>query len=289
MLWFVLAIVVLAVGASFHPMVRNVARALRPSTAVDSVPPEVPSLTEPAILAFSKTNGFRHDEAIAAGIPALARIAAKNGWSMFHTENGAVFDTAALESVRVLVWLCASGAPLSESQRAAVQAWIERGGGFVGIHAALDDSHASWEWYQRSIIGMDFTGHPLEHSTVNILLERPDHPAMRGLPKVWGRKDEWYSWDRSVRGQNGVEVLATLDESMYEPRLQLLWIDADLRMGDHPVVWTRPVGQGRAFLSALGHTGTSYSEPEHLSLLEGGIAWAGGLDIRAESAENAEP
>ena len=283
--WLVLALVVLAIAASFHPMVRNVARAIRPSDHVDSAPPPVPDLADPAVLVFSKTNGFRHDEAIARGVPALAEIAARREWGFFHTENGAVFDTPVLDSVRVLVWFCASGAPLSGDQREAVQAWIEGGGGFVGIHAALDGSHASWEWYQRNVIGADFTGHPIEHPEVVIRVERPEHPAMKGLPSPWARRDEWYSWARSVRGDEGVEVLASLDESMYEPRMKLLWIDQDLTMGDHPIIWTRTVGQGRAFLSALGHTGASYSEPEHLAVLESGIAWAGQFGVAEDSGE----
>ena len=39
---------------------------------------------------------------------------------------------------------------------------------------------------------------------------------MAGLPAIWIREDEWYSFDRSVRGKPGFRVLATLDESTYE-------------------------------------------------------------------------
>jgi type 1 glutamine amidotransferase len=45
---------------------------------------------------------------------------------------------------------------------------------------------------------------------------------------------------------------------------------------DHPIVWKRYVGRGRAFYSALGHTASSYQEPPHLKMLEGAIAWAAG-------------
>ena len=135
---------VLAVAASFHPMVRNVYRALSPSQQYDAIPPPVPSLDDPAVLVFTKTNGFRHGEAIEAGVTALQDIARQEGWSLFHTENSAVFETGILAEFRVVVWHNASGAPLNDVQRAMLRGWIEGGGGFVGIHAALDDSHASW-------------------------------------------------------------------------------------------------------------------------------------------------
>ncbi|MBW8880252.1 MAG: ThuA domain-containing protein [Asticcacaulis sp.] len=48
-------------------------------------------------------------------------------------------------------------------------------------------------------------------------------------------------------------------------------------MGDHPIAWTRCVGSGRSFYSAIGHRPENYSEPSSILLLEHGIAWAAGL------------
>ena len=276
--WCVLALVMLAVAASFHPMVRSVYRAFRPSTSYDSVPPAVPELGKPAVLVFSKTNGFRHADAIAEGVPALRSAADRRSWSIFSTENGAVFKSDTLQRFDVVVWLNVSGAPLDGSQRAAMRAWLEAGGGFVGIHAALDDSHSSWEWYGQEVVGARFIGHAMGLLPAVVQVERADHVALRGLEKRWSRTDEWYSFDRSVRDLPDVEVLASLDESTYEPRMKLLWIDKDLAMGDHPIVWTRSVGEGRAFLSAFGHSGEAFQEPQHLAMLESAIAWALGTE-----------
>ena len=276
--WCLVALVVVAVAASFHPMVRSVYRAFRPSTSYDSLPPVVPELGQPAVLVFSKTNGFRHADAISEGVPALRSVADRRGWSLFSTENGAVFNPEALRRFDVVVWLNVSGAPLDGSQRAAMQAWLESGGGFVGIHAALDDSHSSWKWYVQEVVGARFIGHAIGLLPAVVQVERTDHVALRGLDKHWSRTDEWYSFDRSVRGLPDVEVLASLDESTYEPRMKLLWIDKDLAMGDHPIVWTRKVGGGRAFLSAFGHSAEAFQEPQHLAMLESAIAWALSVD-----------
>jgi len=61
---------------------------------------------------------------------------------------------------------------------------------------------------------------------------------------------------------------ATLDEASYTP--------GALHMGDHPIAWTRCVGDGRSFYSAIGHMPATYSEPHYVRLLEQGIGWAAG-------------
>ena len=275
--WFFASVVVLAFLASLHPMVRNVYRAFRPSASHDRIPPSVPELRAPSILVFSKTNGFRHFDAIEAGVAAIQEIAGRRGWTVFHTENGAVFDPEILARFSVVVWHNTSGAPLSAPQREALRNWMQSGGGFLGLHAALDDSHVSWDWYSREVVGANFIGHPLEHQEATLRVERPDHPAIGGLPETWVHFDEWYSFDRSVRADEGVDVLASVDESTYDQRLKFLWIDQDLSMGDHPVIWTRRIGQGRVYLSALGHTAEAYQDPLYVSLLEGAIEWVGSL------------
>jgi len=49
----------------------------------------------------------------------------------------------------------------------------------------------------------------------------------------------------------------------------------NLRMGDdHPLAWTNCIGKGRMFYSAIGHRPETYSEPNHVTLLESAITWA---------------
>jgi hypothetical protein len=50
-------------------------------------PPAIPTdLSRPAILVFSKTNGFRQEEAIPAANALFARMARANGWGLVQTE-----------------------------------------------------------------------------------------------------------------------------------------------------------------------------------------------------------
>ena len=252
-------------------------RVLFPSDHHDETPPERPSdLDRPALLVFHKTNGYRHEEAIQQGVPALTAIAERRGWSSFSTENGAVHDPEWLAAFDVVVWFQVSGNVLSEPQRAALRDFIESGGAFFGIHGTGGDSSYDWLWQPETLVGAQFIGHPMnpqfQEATVHV--EAPDHPVMQGLPSEWVRTDEWYSFAESPRGPD-VQVLARLDESTYSPRIDLKVIDHDLRMGeDHPIVWTHCIGQGRAIYSALGHAGAAYTEePLHVRLLENGLDW----------------
>ena len=79
--------------------------ALYPSRVHETVPPAMPATFEhPAVLVFSKTNGFRHDEAIEAGNGLFRQLAAQNRWNVFVTENGAVHSPELLARFKVVVW-----------------------------------------------------------------------------------------------------------------------------------------------------------------------------------------
>jgi len=240
----------------------------------EAVPPPIPArLADPAILVFSKTNGYRDEESIAAANAMLKRLAEQRGWGIVFTENGAAFNPVDLARFKAVVWNSVSGDVLTAAQRAAFQAYLEQGGGFVGIHGAGGDSHYKWSWYADSLVGARFIGHPMlpqfQHATIRI--EDSAHPIMQGLPPKWERTDEYYSFERSVRG-HGYRVLASLDERTYSPRMFF----SNIAMGDHPIIWVHCVGRGRAFFSALGHAPQTYSEPQHVGLLARAIEWASG-------------
>lgn len=253
---------------------------LFPSHAHDTVAPELPSeLARHAVLIFTKTNSFRHKDGIAAGTKLLEEIAQRRGWDVFHTENGAVFNPEQLAAFDVVVFHNASGDTLNEAQEAAFQAWLEAGGGWLGIHAAGDGSHAEWQWYQDTLIGGLFTAHVMgpQFQEARVVVEDASHPAAQKLPSEFTHTEEWYSWDESARAK-GFHVILSIDESTYEPWARMFGGERDLRMGDHPVVWARCVGKGRAIYSALGHSTEAYSTAEHPLLIEGALAWAAGLE-----------
>ncbi len=273
-----IALLGLALGAlRLWPEIRAARGQQEP--VIDTVAPELPAGLGAdgrlAILLFSKTNGYRHEAAIAACEQSVREIAARRGWQVFATENAAVFDDPLLPRFRVLLSNNATGDDWSPPQREAFQRWLAGGGGFVGVHGAAGTRYRFWDWYTDELLHARFIGHPLfpQLQTARVVVEDGTHPATRSLPASFAHEDEWYSFEQSARGP-GVRVLARLDEASYRPRE----IFRDIAMGDHPIVWSHCLDRGRAFYSALGHTAATYAEPEHARMLEGAIAWAAGLD-----------
>jgi uncharacterized protein len=263
----------------------------------ETVPPVLPAdLGSPAILIFSKTNGFRSEEQIQAANKVLEAIAKRQGWASYTTENAAVFNPAQLARFKATVWNSTSGDVLTVQQRADFKGWLEAGGGFVGLHGAGGDPSYAWKWYVDDLIGTQFTGHTLNPhiQQARLVIEDRTHPATKGLGATWTFNDEWYSFAASPRDK-GYRILVTIDETSYKPVSGLLpFVEPkSIAMGmDHPLVWSHCVGQGRAFYSALGHTVESYGDAKHQQLILGAIAWALGLegeDCGAGAPKDQEP
>ncbi|HEX7856838.1 MAG TPA: ThuA domain-containing protein [Sphingobium sp.] len=235
--------------------------------------PAMPAgLKRPAILVFSKTNGYRHEEAIPAANALFAQIAKDKGWSYFQTENGAAFSPEILSRFDAVVFNNVSGDVFTPAQREAFKTWLENGGGYVGIHAAGDNSHEKWGWYVNDLIGALFIQHTMkpqfQQATVHV--EDAKHPVTQGLPASWQRTEEWYSFDKSPRAK-GYGILVTVDEKTYNPEGMF---GKDLHMGDHPMVWWHCMGKGRVLYSAFGHRAEAYAEPEYRTLLTNAATWA---------------
>ena len=248
----------------------------------ESDPPALPvEMKDFSVLLFSKTNGFPHTEAIEAAIPAFEKMSAKNNWTLVTTNNGAVFNATQLAKFDVVLWSNATGRNLTEEQRKAFRAYIENGGGFVGIHGTGDASH-HWDWYYETLIGAHFSHHPLspqiQIGTINLECDSTSNYPCLGLPNSTDRADEWYVFTDNPR-DNGFTVLYTLDESnlTMSGNIRFLVDDKDFGMGaDHPIVWYKCLpNNGRTFYSAMGHTGASFAEKDYLDLLERAIKWTG--------------
>ncbi len=268
-------IVALFAAFSFFALYSGAWRVLFPSDEHDSLAPRLPAeLGHPSILVFSKTNSFRHIDGIEGGNRALKEISTRKGWQIFATENGAIFNEQDLRRFDVVVFLNATGDMLSAIQEQAFQTWLEAGGGWLGIHAAGDSSHAEWSWYEDNLIGANFTAHTMgpQFQQATLVRETVGHPVVQRLPGTWVHTDEWYSWDQSPR-LNGFTILATVDENSYSPKVKFLGLEKDLRMGDHPIVWSNCVDFGRTVYTALGHNAEAFENTEHRLLLEDALHW----------------
>jgi type 1 glutamine amidotransferase len=214
------------------------------------------------VLVFTKTAEFRH-ESIPAGIRAIQSLGDEQHFRVDSSEDSAVFTDANLARYQVIVFLNTTGDILDLNQQAAFERFIQRGGGFAGIHSATDTEY-DWGWYGR-LVGVYFDNHPpIQIATVKIV--DATHLSTIQLPATWTRNDEWYNFRADPSPH--VSVLIQVDEMTYMGGT----------MGtNHPISWYHEFDGGRAWYTAMGHTTESYSDPLFLRHLSGGIRWAAGV------------
>jgi type 1 glutamine amidotransferase len=199
-------------------------------------------------------------------------------WSKLLTERGAVVDgglhgpTAAdLEHTDVVVIYKGDAGYLSDGQKAALEAYVKRGGGLVSLHDALCGPDPV---YFSSLLGG-----AKKHGEVNYTLEASirysvvdkSNPIMKEMSDITIPDEAFFTitWAKDP----AVHVLATAE------------IPPTRSAGDHkgevvPQVWTYEHalsgGQpARAFVWMQGHTYANFADKQIQRMLLRGIAWAG--------------
>lgn len=245
----------------------------------DDAPDLAPGEGDKRVLVFHKVNGFDHGPATEAATQAIEALANELGWAVSITDKGGAFTPETLSLFDTVVWNNVSGDVLTLSQRKAFEDYIGQGGGYLGIHGSSGDFIYIWDWYVDSLLGAQFIGHTMDphYQDAKILIEETPGGIGQALAPGWAMNDEWYSFRESPRA-TGASVVATLDESSYLPEMS----GQSLRMGeDHPIAWTRCVGDGRSFYTGIGHRPEVYDVPENLVLLRDALLWTAGAGASA--------
>jgi len=216
------------------------------------------------VLVFSRTEGFRHGS-IADGISMIQDIAADEGWVVTETEETDIFTDEGLAPFHVVVWLSTTGDVLDDPEQEAFERFIQKGGGYVGIHAAADCEYG-WPWYGELLgNGAWFASHPsIQDAT--LVLEDADSPMAGGWESETTFNEEWYNFRENPR--DVVDVIQTLDESSYNP-------GGDAMGDDHPIAWSHTFDGGRVFYTALGHRSQTYEDTRFRDQIRQAIDWAG--------------
>ncbi|KIO77770.1 Crp/Fnr family transcriptional regulator [Pedobacter lusitanus] len=213
---------------------------------------------KPRILVFSKTAGFRHSS-IPTGKAAILKLGKEHNFDVDTTENAAVFNEKTLKKYAAVVFLQTTGNILNDQQKASFEKYIKSGGGFAGIHAATDTEY-EWPWYGK-LVGAYFVSHPAQQVATLNVTDR-SHRSTKHLPAIWERKDEWYNFKNIG---DDLKVLITIDENSYK---------GGINGAVHPMAWYHEYDGGRAWYTELGHTEESYTDPNYLEHLLGGIQYA---------------
>ena len=211
------------------------------------------------VLIFSKTKGFRH-KSIEKGVDAIKKLGEQNNFNVTKTEDSSYFNFTNLKKYQTIIFLSPTGKNLfNDKQKEIFKKYIQKGGGFVGIHAAADSNY-EWEWYGK-MVGGYFESHP-KIQEAKLEIKNNKHLSTNHLSEFWIHTDEWYNYKNF---NPDVNILINLDEKSYTGG----------KMGDsHPIAWYHEFEGGKIFYTGLGHAEESYSNADFLKHLAGGINYA---------------
>lgn len=161
----------------------------------------------------------------------------------------------------------------SEESKSAFKNYIEQGmGGWIGFHHATllgeFDGFQMWPWFSDFMGGIRYKNYIATFVSAKVGIENKKHPVMKGIETPFLiEKEEWYTYDKSPRGN--VEVLASVDESTYSPA-------SDIKMGDHPVIWTNEKVKARNVYIFMGHSPLLFDNAAYTKMFSNAIFWAAG-------------
>jgi type 1 glutamine amidotransferase len=175
-----------------------------------------------------------------------------------------------------------------DNLKKAFEEYVQAGGGFVSVHAA-DNAFATWPaynkmigiggwrgrneksgplWYVKDgkVVSDPSPGNAGSHGArwpYAVKSQQPEHPILKGLPKVWMHAgDELYATLRGP-GEN-MQVIAT---AMSET--------ANRGTGrEEPILMTLSYGKGRIFHTVLGHDVAALSCVGFIATFQRGTEWA---------------
>jgi len=214
---------------------------------------------EPRVLVFTKTAGFEH-ASIPDGVRAVQELGVKHGFKVDTTSISAKFVEDTLKQYSAVIFMSTTGDILNIREQVEFQRYIQAGGGYVGVHGAVDSEY-NWPWYGK-LIGAYFKNHPaIQEAKLNVHSDKK-FEVTESLPNPWIVTDEWYNF---ISLPEDVNVLVSIDEDSYE---------GGEHGENHPLVWYHEYDGGRGFYMALGHTPESYKDPNVLNILKAGIDYA---------------
>ncbi|WP_405672885.1 ThuA domain-containing protein [Streptomyces uncialis] len=263
---------VLVTGAVVSGGLSGPAASARPDPAPSPTTMSLPSPPGGAkvrvLIYHGSASGGEESPVVNAGIAAIERIGltgpAGQRFAVTATGDPAVFtDARRLGRFHSVVFLTGGGDVLDPEQEAGLEAYMEAGGGFLGVHDAARAEPYS-DWFTGLIGARPADGGPVSAQRATVEVGDRVHPATKDLPVRWKRPDTWLNWEKNPSGQ--VHTLARVRESTYKP-------GAGGNGWDHPVSWCRDYDGGRSFYTAMGGTADAWDETDFRTHVRGALRW----------------
>ncbi|MEO6547817.1 MAG: ThuA domain-containing protein [Ferruginibacter sp.] len=201
----------------------------------------------------------------------LNNLAVDSSFSVTYINNTNLVNDSLLRQYQLIIQLDYPPYKWTDTAMAAFQNYIGQGwGGWIGLHHAgllgEFDGYPMWQWFSRFMGAIEFKNYIPSFADGLVNVEDTLHPCMKGLPKKFIiKKEEWYTYNKSPRSK--VKVLASVNESTYSP-------PSDIRMGDHPVVWSNVHYAAKNIYIFMGHSPELFTNNSYTTLFRNAIFWA---------------
>ncbi|MFL6121110.1 ThuA domain-containing protein [Actinophytocola sp.] len=248
------------------------------------VPAQASAATFSVLAFYSGTWDAAHISFENEARPWFAQQAAANGYTFTATTNWNQLTTVTPAQYQVLMFL--DDQPQSAAQFQGFQRYMDAGGGFFGFHVTAynDDTTPSYaNWFHNDFLGTGrFATNTWGPTAETLRIETHAHPSTANLPAtIQSSVSEWYSWERDLRQNANIQVLASLDASTFpvgdDPNQQ--W-----HGGYYPIMWTNK--NYRMLYANFGHNAMNYDTNTALSstfasadqnrFILDGLRWLGG-------------
>jgi type 1 glutamine amidotransferase len=217
--------------------------------------------------------GGQHEGFVVTALEWLNGLASEKNFNITIINNASGIDEAVLSEYKLFIQLDYPPYGWDEKSKNAFVKYIESGmGGWVGFHHATllgeFDGYPMWKWFSDFMGGIRFKNYNAATASGSVNTEDKEHPVMKGVSRSFIiPREEWYTFDKNPRPN--IHVLATVDESTYEPA-------SDIKMGDHPVVWVNEKMKARNVYFLMGHDAVLFKSEEFKTMVANAILWAAG-------------
>jgi hypothetical protein len=214
-----------------------------------------------SIIVTSFFYNYNHKDGIPNLVTTLTDLGKAEGWKVDVIADGNLITATKLKDYQVLFgnYISSWASSGKFTNKDAVQAWVEGGGGMFIMHAAGDSKQsANWDWYYK-------VAHPVLYLQDNPAGKGPastfipgvikKHPVMEGI--------SFQGKDTTIFGNAELHRFTKLITDVYPKADVFLKVDGNncgtctspiyKTPGGYPISWTFPVMKGRVGYFMEGH------------------------------------
>jgi type 1 glutamine amidotransferase len=300
-----------------QPQVAKVVDLMQMMAALPDAAPAPPKQPR-KVLVLAKAAGYVHSS-IPLATRTIEALGQKTGaWTTVITYNPAEINTESLKQYDAIFLASTTGTFLDDpadqaatnARRAALLEFVRSGKGIAGIHAATDGYHgtpagtppqaaaagtkppedggvALWPDY-IGLIGGYFKFHWYFPTQITVKLDDPASPINAPFKQHgFSIADEVYTFNQDSFSRSKVHVLASIDYDKMPAEIKAKEPVPQRTDHDYALSYIHREGQGRVFVTVLGHDESIYKLTPMLAHILAGVQYAIG-DLAADDSPSAK-